>query len=145
MMSRIIQCFVGFRGVGFGGVLELYQRMVEKGFVPEMRTVVMLVKLFCENGRSDVGVELWGYLIQKGYCPHGHALVLLVTGLCCAGRVGEAYECFRQVVERGRWPSESGLWVLEGFLVKSGEHEKLRELYQMMNTLQANLDSYNSS
>ncbi|XP_058113704.1 pentatricopeptide repeat-containing protein At3g61360 [Magnolia sinica] len=130
--------FLGLKNSdGVGDVCELYRRMVKKDFVPKMRTVVMLMKFFCENQLLDLGLDLWDYMVGKGCCPHGHALDLLVTALCCRGKVEEAYRCMKQVVARGRHPSEEGFRVLEGFLVRSGEREKLEELDQMMKRLQA--------
>ncbi|XXG58210.1 hypothetical protein AAC387_Pa04g0577 [Persea americana] len=129
--------FWGLRNfAGMVGVCKLYRRMVEKNFVPKMRTVVMLMKFFCENGRSDLGLELWEYMMDKGCCPHGHALNLLVTALCCRGKLEEAYECLKQVVERGRHPYEVGFRVLAGFLERTGKMDKLQNLDQMMKRLQ---------
>eukprot|EP00262_Sarcandra_glabra_P010352 TRINITY_DN2557_c0_g1_i3.p1 TRINITY_DN2557_c0_g1~~TRINITY_DN2557_c0_g1_i3.p1 ORF type:complete len:500 (-),score=84.39 TRINITY_DN2557_c0_g1_i3:73-1572(-) len=128
--------FLGLKNWGgTRGVCELYRRMVEKNFVPKMRTVVMLMKFFCENGQYDLGLDLWEYMVEKGCCPHGHALDLLVTGLCCGGKIAEAYECFKQVVERGRNPSKRGFHVLEGFLRNAGEMDKLEKLVQMVRRL----------
>lgn len=118
------------------GVCKLYRRMVDSNFVPKMQMVVMLMKFFCENGRSDLGLELWEYMVVKGCCPHGHALNILVTALCCRGKLEEAYECLKQVVERGRHPCVEGFRVLEGFLVRAGKIEKLQKLNQMMKRLQ---------
>ncbi|XP_020090391.1 pentatricopeptide repeat-containing protein At3g61360 [Ananas comosus] len=133
--------FCGFKRVGdLEGLWKLYKRMLEREFVPRTRTVMLLMKVFCENGRPDLGLELWDYLVGKGSCPHRHALDLLVTGLCCRGGVAEAYRCFMQVVERGRAPSERAFGVLEGFLTRAGEMEKVEELGQMMKSLQQPLE-----
>ncbi|KAL0438226.1 UNVERIFIED_CONTAM: Pentatricopeptide repeat-containing protein [Sesamum latifolium] len=87
--------FLGLmRSKGIDGVSTLYVKMVEKKFVPKTRTIVMLMKFFCENCRVDLGLDLWNYLMEKGHCPHSHALDLLVTGLCARGRVEEAFVCF---------------------------------------------------
>ncbi|KAJ0984203.1 hypothetical protein J5N97_002559 [Dioscorea zingiberensis] len=118
-------------------VYKLHGKMVERNFVPKMRTVVMLMKFFCEDRRPDLGLELWEYMVDKGFCPHGHALDLLVIGLCCKGKVVEAYKCFKQLTERGRCPSERSFRVLEGFLVRRKEMEKIEELCEMMKGLQS--------
>ncbi|CAA7409343.1 unnamed protein product [Spirodela intermedia] len=117
-------------------VCGLYRRMVEKNFVPATRTVVALMKFFCENRRVDFGLSLWRYLVGKGCCPHGHALDLLVTALCCRGRVEEACSCFKEVVERGRRPPERSFRVVEGFLLaRDGGAERVEELKRMMEQL----------
>ncbi|XP_068652767.1 pentatricopeptide repeat-containing protein At3g61360 [Aristolochia californica] len=118
------------------GVCHMYSRMVTNKLVPKMRTVVMLMKLFCENGLCDLGLGLWVYLVENGCCPHGHSLDLLVTALCCRGRVEEAYKCVMQVVVRGRHPSEISFQVLEDFLMKMGKMKKLEDLNRMMRRLQ---------
>lgn len=122
-------------------VVSVYRKMVEIGFVPKMRTVVMLMKLFCESGRCDLGLELWDYMVGKGCCPHGHSLDLLVTGLCCKGEVEKAYNCFLQLVERGRQPSAVAYRVLEGFLEKAGEIEAMGRMGSMVERLKAALPS----
>ncbi|XP_043718646.1 pentatricopeptide repeat-containing protein At3g61360 isoform X3 [Telopea speciosissima] len=124
------------RSDGLEGVCKMYQRLVERNFVPKMRTVVMLMKFFCENRRPDLGLDLWGYLVERGCCPHGHALDLLVTGLCSHGRGEEAYECSKQVLERGRHLSEGGFHMLERFLVQAEQMDKLRKLDHMIKKLQ---------
>lgn len=113
---------------GILGVCELYQRMAKRNFVPKTRTTVMLMKLFCENGLVDLGLDLWEYLIEKGYCPHGQALDLLVTGLCSRGRVNAAFECSKQMLERGRHVSESSFLMLQRLLKQAGYPEKLKNL-----------------
>lgn len=120
-------------------VVSVYRKMVAIGFVPKMRTVVMLMKLFCESGRCDLGLDLWDYMVGKGCCPHGHSLDLLVTGLCCKGEVEKAYSCFVQLVERGRQPSAVAYRVLEGFLEKAGEIEAMERMGRMVERLKAAL------
>nr|CAD1827577.1 unnamed protein product [Ananas comosus var. bracteatus] len=86
------------------------------------------------------GGPIWfgavGLFSREGELSSPHALDLLVTGLCCRGGVAEAYRCFMQVVERGRAPSERAFGVLEGFLTRAGEMEKVEELGQMMKSLE---------
>lgn len=118
------------------GFWKIYKRMVDKNYVPKVRTVMLLTKVFCENGRADLGLELWDYLLKKGCCPHKHALDLLITGLCCRGKVAEAYRCFKQVVDRGRVPSERALRMLEDFLVQAKQTDMVEELGQMTKRLQ---------
>ncbi|KAL5977785.1 hypothetical protein ACLOJK_036808 [Asimina triloba] len=129
--------FLGLKNLGVGAVCELYRRMVDKGVFPRMRTVVMLMKFFCENRRSDLGLDLWRYMVGKGCCPHGHAVDLLVTALCCGGKMEEAYNCMKQVMEQGRHPGERGFNVLESFLWRAKETEKLKKLDQMKKRLRA--------
>ncbi|KAJ8472226.1 hypothetical protein OPV22_026569 [Ensete ventricosum] len=119
------------------GFWKLYKRMVEKNFVPRTRTVMLLMKVFCENSRADLGLSLWDYLVEKGCCPHRHALDTLVTALCCKGNVVEAYKCFKQVVDRGRVPSDRAFQVLEGFLVRTKKFDMMEELDQMTKRMQA--------
>ncbi|XP_015900583.2 pentatricopeptide repeat-containing protein At3g61360-like [Ziziphus jujuba] len=123
------------RTAGFESVSQLYYKMVERNFVPKTRTAVMLMKYFCQNCRVDLGLHLWGYLVEKGCCPHGHALDLLLTALCSRGSVIEAFECSKQMLERGRYISEAAFRMLEGFLLKEGEIDKLRRLQEMTKKL----------
>lgn len=130
--------FLGLRrSKGIEGVCELYLKMTERKFVPKMRTVVMLMKCFCQNRRLDLGLSLWNYLVEKGHCPHAHALDLLVTGLCSRGMVQEAFFCSKQMLERGRYMSSASFLMLERFLNQSREVEKLKELDQMIKKLQS--------
>ncbi|KAK7340512.1 hypothetical protein VNO77_21218 [Canavalia gladiata] len=122
---------------GIEGVSELYQKMTQRKFVPKTRTVVMLMKYFCQNYRLDLSVCLWKYLVEKGYCPHAHALDLLVTGLCSRGLVQEAFECSKQMLERGRHMSAAAFLMLERFLLQAGDIDKLKELDQMIKKLQS--------
>jgi pentatricopeptide repeat protein len=127
----------GFRRVGdLEGIWKIYSKMISSGFVPRTRTTMLLMKVFCENGRPDLGLELWDYLIGKGCVPHRHALDVLVTGLCCRDVVGEAYRCFREMIEMGMAPTERAFGVLEGFLKKKREFGKIEEIRQMMKAAQ---------
>lgn len=120
---------------GFDGVSQLYHKMVERNFVPKTRTVVMLMKYFCQNCRIDLGLHFWKYLLEKGYCPHSHALDLLLTGLCSRGLVIEAFECSKQMLERGRHMNEATFRMLESFMLQEGETDRLRRLNQMTKKL----------
>uniref|UniRef100_A0ACD5UIL6 Uncharacterized protein n=1 Tax=Avena sativa TaxID=4498 RepID=A0ACD5UIL6_AVESA len=127
----------GFRRVGeLEGIWKIYSKMINSGFLPRTRTTMLLMKVFCENGRPDLGLGLWDYLIGKGCVPHRHALDVLVTGLCCRDVVGEAYRCFREMVEMGMAPTERAFRVLEGFLKKKREFVKIEEIRQMMKATQ---------
>ncbi|KAG5081953.1 hypothetical protein JHK84_051991 [Glycine max] len=129
--------FLGFmRSRGIEGVSKLYQKMTQSNFVPKTRTVVMLMKYFCQNYRLDLSVCLWKYLVEKGYCPHAHALDLLVTGLCARGLVHDAFECSKQMLERGRHMSNASFLMLERFLLQASDMDKLKELDQMIKKLQ---------
>lgn len=138
-MTYHIMFFGMIRKTDFEGVSHLFDKMVQKNFVPKTRTVVMLMKFFCENSRVDLGLYLWSYLLGKGYCPHGHALELLLTGLCSRGLVEEAFECSKQVLERGRRLSEAAFRLIERFLLREGEEDKLRRLNQMISKLHTQL------
>ncbi|XP_039014690.1 pentatricopeptide repeat-containing protein At3g61360-like [Hibiscus syriacus] len=50
------------------GCLRAYDKMSKRNFVPKSRTVVMLMKFFCENQHLQQGLHLWDYLVQKGQC-----------------------------------------------------------------------------
>ncbi|RZB45927.1 Pentatricopeptide repeat-containing protein [Glycine soja] len=129
--------FLGLmRSRGIEGVSKLYQKMTQSNFVPKTRTVVMLMKYFCQNYRLDLSVCLWKYLVEKGYCPHAHALDLLVTGLCARGLVHDAFECSKQMLERGRHMSNASFLMLERFLLQASDMDKLKELDQMIKKLQ---------
>ncbi|XWS19213.1 hypothetical protein CRYUN_Cryun32bG0111700 [Craigia yunnanensis] len=122
---------------GIEGVCELYNKMIQRNFIPKTRTVVMLMKFFCENQRLDLGLNLWDYLVQKGHCPHSHALDLLVTGLCSRGWLQEAFQCCKQILERGRHMSESVHRMMQRFLKQNDERDKLTELNRMIMKLQS--------
>ncbi|EAZ38130.1 hypothetical protein OsJ_22479 [Oryza sativa Japonica Group] len=127
----------GFQRIGdLEGIWKVYSKMVGSGFMPRTRTTMLLMKVFCENARPDLGLELWDYLLGKGCVPHRHALDVLVTGLCCRGVVLEAYRCFREMIEMGMTPTERAFRVLEGFLKRKREFEKLEEIRQMMKAAQ---------
>ncbi|CAN1271894.1 Pentatricopeptide repeat-containing protein At3g61360 [Linum perenne] len=130
--------FVGsMNSSGVEAVIELYEKMVEKGFVPKARTSVMLMKFFCVNGKVDFGLRLWEYLMSNGQCPHGHALDILVTGLCSRGRLGEALDCSVQFVERGMRLSESAYRMMRKLLEESGgdKSDEWEELNRMIKRL----------
>ncbi|XP_054812162.1 pentatricopeptide repeat-containing protein At3g61360 [Prosopis cineraria] len=129
--------FALMRSNDIGGMIEFYDKMTQRNFVPKTRTVVMLMKYFCQNSRLDLSLTLWQYVLGKGYCPHAHALNLLVTGLCSRGLVQEAFECSKQLLGRGRHMSESTFLMLERLLIQVGDVEKLKKLDQMIKELEA--------
>ncbi|OMO66613.1 hypothetical protein CCACVL1_21053 [Corchorus capsularis] len=121
---------------GIQGVCELYHKMIERNFIPQTRTVVMLMKYFCENQHLDLGLNLWDYLVHKGYCPHSHVLDILVAGLCSRGRLPEAFQCCKNILERGRNMSESVYLMMQRYLKQYDEVDKLMELNRMIKNLQ---------
>lgn len=131
------------RSKNINAVFELYQKMIDRKFVPKMRTVVALMKFFCENRRLDLGLNLWSYIVMKGHCPHTHALDILVTGLCSRGRVQEALVCSEQMLERGRDMSEMAFRMLERYLLQIGEMENLQKLERLRKRLHSILPPCN--
>ncbi|CAN6200655.1 unnamed protein product [Urochloa humidicola] len=127
----------GFQRVGdLEGIWKVYSKMLGSGFMPRTRTTMLLMKVFCENARPDLGLELWDYLMGKGCVPHRHALDILVTGLCCRGVVSEAYRCFREIIDMGMVPTERAFTILEGFLRRTREYGKIEEIRLMMKVAQ---------
>ncbi|CAL4966661.1 unnamed protein product [Urochloa decumbens] len=127
----------GFQRVGdLEGIWKVYSKMVGSGFMPRTRTTMLLMKVFCENARPDLGLELWDYLMGKGCVPHRHALDILVTGLCCRGAVSEAYRCFREIIDMGMVPTERAFTILEGFLRRTREYGKIEEIRLIMKVAQ---------
>ncbi|CAF2138537.1 unnamed protein product [Brassica rapa subsp. narinosa] len=41
--------------------------------------VIMLMKLFFENGEVNLELNLRKYMMEKGYCPHAHTLELFTN------------------------------------------------------------------
>ncbi|PHT45268.1 hypothetical protein CQW23_14426 [Capsicum baccatum] len=93
-----------------GGFIDLYERMVDKSFLPKARTI--------------------------GNCPHSHSLEILVTRLCSHGRVEEAFECSEEMLKRGRHMSELAFQMLKRSLLQLGEEEKLQKLFQLTKKLE---------
>ncbi|XVF23296.1 hypothetical protein REPUB_Repub13aG0024900 [Reevesia pubescens] len=122
---------------GIEGACEIYYKMIERNFIPKTRTVVMLMKFFCENQHLDLGLNLWNYLVLKGHCPNSHALDLLVTGLCSHGQLQEAFQCCKQILERGRHMSEAVYHMMQRYLKQYDEMDKLMELNKMIMKLQS--------
>ncbi|KAL3504455.1 hypothetical protein ACH5RR_034296 [Cinchona calisaya] len=131
--------FLGLiRSEGIDVVSEHYHLMILKNFVPKARTVVILMKLFCENQKIDLVLNLWSCSLEKGHCPHSHALDILMTRLYSKGRSEEAFDCARQTLERGRHMSDP-CRMLERHLLQIGEMDKLQRLEKLIKRLHATL------
>ncbi|GFZ08334.1 tetratricopeptide repeat (TPR)-like superfamily protein [Actinidia rufa] len=78
--------FALMRSGNSDSVFELYDKMVKRNFVPKTRTVVMLMKFFCENRRPDLGLSLWGLSIgERSLSPWS-----------CVGSVGDVFVLARE-------------------------------------------------
>ncbi|XP_024313398.1 pentatricopeptide repeat-containing protein At3g61360-like [Brachypodium distachyon] len=76
--DALMGAYVRARVGDLEGIWKIYSKMICSGFMPRTRTTMLLMKVFCENGRPDLGLELWDYMIGKGCVPHRHALDVLV-------------------------------------------------------------------
>lgn len=101
---------------------SVFQKMKgEVGCEPTMSTYEIMVRMFCNEGRSDMALRVWDQMKTRGVLPGMHMFSALVDSLCNDHKIDDACRYFLEMLEMGMRPPDRLFNHLKQFLLKEGK------------------------
>lgn len=103
---------------------SVFQRMKgEMGCEPSVSTYEIMVRMFCNERRTDMAMQVWGQMKARGVLPGMHMFSALIDSLCNENRIDAACRYFHEMLEMGMRPPDRMFKQLKRFLVKEGKQD----------------------
>nr|AYM00640.1 pentatricopeptide repeat protein [Salvia miltiorrhiza] len=95
----------------------------EMGCEPSVSTYEIMVRMFCNEGRTDMAMQIWAQMKARGVLPGMHMFSALIDSLCNERRIDAACKYFHEMLEMGMRPPDRMFKQLKQFLVKEGKQD----------------------
>ncbi|KAL6189996.1 hypothetical protein ACLB2K_036397 [Fragaria x ananassa] len=84
---------------------SVFQRISsEPGCEPTVSTYEILVRMFCNENRVDMALQVWFQMKTKGVLPRMHMFSTLINSLCHENKLDEACRYFQDMLDMGICP-----------------------------------------
>ncbi|XP_020204457.1 pentatricopeptide repeat-containing protein At1g71060, mitochondrial isoform X2 [Cajanus cajan] len=84
---------------------------------PSVSTYEIMVRMFCNEERLDMAMEVWDEMKGKGILPGRHMFSTLVCALCHENKLDEACKYFQEMLDLGNRPPAKMFSTLKEALV----------------------------
>ncbi|KAL9263898.1 Pentatricopeptide repeat-containing protein [Drosera capensis] len=119
-----------YRQSHFADMLSLHRFIVQAGIAPSVVTYNMLIRVYCECGKVENGLEWYKRLVEDApFGPNRTTFRVLVKGLVVDGRMERAVEVKDEMIGMGFEADAVVYSCLMGGFAKSGEADKVFEVY----------------
>ncbi|KAH6832133.1 Tetratricopeptide repeat superfamily protein [Perilla frutescens var. hirtella] len=103
---------------------RVFQKMKgEAGCEPTVSTFEIMVRMFCNEGRTDMALQVWGQMKARGVLPGMHMFSALIDNLCNDNKIDGACKYFLEMLEMGMRPPDRMFKHLKQFLLKEGKQD----------------------
>ncbi|CAI0450756.1 unnamed protein product [Linum tenue] len=115
---------------------SVFQRMrSEAGCEPTLSTYEIVVRMFCNEDKLDMAVEVWNQMKGRGILPGMHMFSKLITTFCQNGKVDDACKYFQEMLDVGIRPPAALFSNLKETLVENGHKVTASNLAEKMRKL----------
>ncbi|KAK8526273.1 hypothetical protein V6N13_017324 [Hibiscus sabdariffa] len=81
---------------------SVFQKMSsEPGCEPTVSTYEIIVRMFCNEDKVDIAMQVWDQMKAKGVLPGMHMFSDLITGLCHEKKLDDACKYFHEMLDAG--------------------------------------------
>ncbi|KAJ8511410.1 hypothetical protein OPV22_001844 [Ensete ventricosum] len=126
--------------------IEIWFKMLEKGFGVDIATSNALIHGLCESGNIKEAIGFLKSILERGIAPDRVTYNILISGCCKEGRMEEAIELLNQLKDEDLVPDLfTCSTIIDGYC-KVKEIDKAKSFLKEMGTwgLEANVVVYNS-
>ncbi|KAJ4974579.1 hypothetical protein NE237_007753 [Protea cynaroides] len=115
---------------------SLFQRMgSDSGCEPSLNIYSVIVKMFCEEERTDMALKVWNEMKAKGILPGMHMFSILIQSLCQENNLDDACKYFQEMLDLGIRPPGQMYSKLKEALIEDGKKDIALILWQKLETL----------
>ncbi|XP_043694663.1 pentatricopeptide repeat-containing protein At1g71060, mitochondrial [Telopea speciosissima] len=115
---------------------SLFQRTgTEFGCEPSLNIYSVIVKMFCDEERTDMAQRVWNEMKAKGFLPGMHMFSVLIKSLCDENKLDDACKYFQEMLDLGIRPPGQMYSKLKEALLEDGRKDIALILWQKLETL----------
>lgn len=103
---------------------SVFQRMSsEPGCEPTVSTYEIMVRMFCNEERLDMAIQIWDEMKAKGVLPGMHMFSTLINSLCYENKLEDACKYFQEMLDVGIRPPAAMFSNLKQALLDEGRED----------------------
>ncbi|GFY97316.1 hypothetical protein Acr_11g0016220 [Actinidia rufa] len=128
------------------GAVELYNDMIDRGFIPDRYSYAGLLSGLCGMGRIGEAVNVYRAIVRNHFCLDPHIHTIVIDGLISSGNYHRAIRLFRKaVVEKYPLDVVSYTLAIHG-LFRGARTEEACSLFSQMKAVGVapNANTYNT-
>ncbi|GAB2226643.1 hypothetical protein Droror1_Dr00022458 [Drosera rotundifolia] len=95
----------------------------DPGCEPAVGTYEIIVRMFCNEDRVDMAMEVWDQMKAKGILPGMHMFSTLINTLCHEDKLDDACKYFQEMLDMGIRPPGPMFSTLKEALVENGKKD----------------------
>ncbi|KAL6969922.1 hypothetical protein U1Q18_029631 [Sarracenia purpurea var. burkii] len=116
---------------------SVFQKMTDDGpgCVPNVSTYEIMVRMFCNEERSDMAMRVWDQMKGKGVLPGMHMFSTLINSLCHENKLEDACKYFQEMLDVGIRPPAQMFGNLKQALLDEGKKDTVLILGQKLEKL----------
>lgn len=115
---------------------DVFQKMSEEpGCEPTVSTYEIMVRMFCNEERTDMALRVWNQMKAKGVLPGMHMFSTLINSLCHENKLDDACKYFQGMLDMGIRPPTAMFSNLKQALLEEGKEDVVITLNQRLEKL----------
>ncbi|GAA0171059.1 hypothetical protein LIER_25185 [Lithospermum erythrorhizon] len=107
----------------------------EPGCEPTVSTYEIIIRMFCNEDRTDMAVRVWNQMKARGVLPGMHMFSTLINSLCHENKLDDACKYFQEMLDMGIRPPCSLFSNLKQTLLDEGKSDTVVSLSQRVEKL----------
>ena len=114
----------------------LFQGMSkEPNCEPTVSTYEIIIRMFCNEERVDMAIQVWNQMKAKGVLPGMHMFSTLINSLCHENKLDDACKFFQEMMDIGIRPPAQLFSNLKQSLLEEGRKDIVQNLDQKIEKL----------
>ncbi|KAL2485404.1 Tetratricopeptide repeat (TPR)-like superfamily protein [Abeliophyllum distichum] len=131
-MMLLLMAFA--RLVSWKKAQEVFAKMSERGYSPNVYTYSSLIDRLFKDKRLDLALKVLSKMLESSCAPNVIIYTEMIDGLCKVGKTGEAYKLMLMMEEKGCKPNVVTYTAMIDGFGKAGKVDKSLELLQEMSS-----------
>lgn len=95
----------------------------EPGCEPTVSTYEIMVRMFCNEERTDMALRMWNQMKARGVLPGMHMFSTLINSLCNENKLNDACQYLQEMLDMGIRPPDTMFKTLKRALVDDGKED----------------------
>ncbi|XP_070016869.1 pentatricopeptide repeat-containing protein At1g77360, mitochondrial-like [Nicotiana tabacum] len=114
----------------------VFQKMSnDPGCEPTVSTYEIMVRMFCNEDRTDMALRVWDQMKARGVLPGMHMFSTLINSFCHENRLDDACTYFQEMLDMGMRPPLPLFDNLKRALPEEGKEDTVKALWRKLEKL----------
>ncbi|KAH0668712.1 hypothetical protein KY289_023205 [Solanum tuberosum] len=114
----------------------MFQKMSnDPGCEPTVSTYEIMVRMFCNEDRTDMALKVWDKMKANGVLPGMHSFSTLINSFCRENKLDDACRYFQEMLDMGMRPPIPLFDNLRRALLDEGKEDTVKALWRKLEKL----------